>query len=95
MFNNIEIFLLCSEYQRKVNLVDREEDDSVEYSSITTWFFNPKLSSPLTGEEELVIPHLFIVGMVKLILKYQPKAVGMLSNYRHLFSISLKNSHVE
>ncbi|KAK9307566.1 hypothetical protein QLX08_002177 [Tetragonisca angustula] len=67
------------EYRHKINLVDREEDDSVEYSTRTTWFFNPSLSSPLTGEEEIVIPHLFIVSMVKLIIKYQPKAVGVLN----------------
>ncbi|KAK9307568.1 hypothetical protein QLX08_002178 [Tetragonisca angustula] len=67
------------EYKHKENLVDREEDDSVEYNLKNVWFFNPSLSSPLTGEEELVVPHLLILSMIKLTLEQQPGAVGILN----------------
>ncbi|XP_050598000.1 sensory neuron membrane protein 1 isoform X2 [Bombus affinis] len=67
------------EYKHKVNMVDREEDDSLEYNLKATWFFNPSLSSPLTGEEELVFPHVLILSMIKLTLEQQPAAIGILN----------------
>lgn len=83
LFNNIEtICIFCSEYKHKENLVDREEDDSVEYNLKNVWFFNPSLSSPLTGEEELVFPHLLILSMIKITLEQQPGAIGILSKCR-------------
>lgn len=68
-----------SEYKEKVNLVDREEDDSVEYSLKATWYFNPSKSNGLTGEEELVLPHLLILAMVVTTLREKPSAIGILS----------------
>ncbi|XP_015438364.1 PREDICTED: sensory neuron membrane protein 1-like [Dufourea novaeangliae] len=67
------------EYKQKVNLVDREEDDSVEYNLKNTWYFNPSRSNGLTGEEEIVMPHLLIVNMVKIVLVEQPTAIGIVS----------------
>lgn len=61
----------------KLDLVDREEEDSVEYSLKSTWFFNPKKSNGLTGEEEMVFPHLMILGMVATTLIEKPAAVGI------------------
>ncbi|XP_012225459.1 sensory neuron membrane protein 1-like isoform X1 [Linepithema humile] len=65
------------EYKVKLDLVDREEEDSVEYSLKSTWFFNPKKSNGLTGEEEMVYPHLMILGMVGATLIEKPAAVGI------------------
>ena len=67
------------EYKHKVNLEDREEDDTVEYNFKSTWYFNPSKSNGLTGEEELVVPHLFILGMIKLTLMEQPSAIGIVN----------------
>ncbi|CAK9811125.1 Sensory neuron membrane protein 1 [Anthophora plagiata] len=67
------------EYKEKVDLVDREEDDSVEYSLKATWYFNPSRSNGLTGEEEIVFPHVLILSMVKIALVEQPAAIGIIS----------------
>lgn len=68
-----------SEYKQKVDLIDREGDDSLEYNLKATWFFNPSRSEGLTGEEELVVPHVLILSMIKLTLEQQPAAIGILS----------------
>lgn len=60
-----------------MNLEDRDEDDTVEYNFKSTWYFNPSQSNGLTGEEELVVPHLFILGMFKITLMEQPSAIGI------------------
>lgn len=67
------------EYKHKVNVEDRDEDDTVSYNFKSTWFWNPSRSNGLTGEEELVIPHLFIVSMIKLTLMEQPSALGIVN----------------
>ncbi|XP_012339100.2 LOW QUALITY PROTEIN: sensory neuron membrane protein 1-like [Apis florea] len=67
------------EYKQKVDLVDREEDDSLEYNLKATWYFNPSRSEGLTGEEELVVPHVLILSMAKLTLEQQPAAMGILN----------------
>lgn len=59
--------------------MDREEDDSVEYNLKATWYFNPSKSNGLTGEEELVLPHLLILAMVVTTLREKPTAIGILS----------------
>jgi len=65
----------------KFDLVDRENEDSVEYSMKTTWFFNPKKSNGLTGEEIMVFPHLMILGMVGATLLDKPAAIGVVGTY--------------
>ncbi|XP_017757979.1 PREDICTED: sensory neuron membrane protein 1-like [Eufriesea mexicana] len=67
------------EYKQKVDMVDREEDDTLEYSLKSTWYFNPSKSGSLTGEEEIVIPHVLILSIVKLTLQQQPAAIGILN----------------
>lgn len=67
------------EYKEKVDLEDREEDDSLEYGLKATWFFNPSKSHGLTGEEELVVPHLLIWAMVMTTLREKPSAIGILN----------------
>ncbi|XP_017795434.1 PREDICTED: sensory neuron membrane protein 1-like [Habropoda laboriosa] len=67
------------EYKQKVDLVDREEDDSLEYGLKATWYFNPSRSNGLTGEEEIVFPHVLILSMIKVTLMEQPAAIGILN----------------
>jgi len=64
-----------------VDLIDREDDDSVEYSLQSTWYFNPKKSNGLTGEEEMVFPHLMILGMVGATLRERPAAIGVIGTH--------------
>ncbi|XP_012524456.2 sensory neuron membrane protein 1 isoform X2 [Monomorium pharaonis] len=65
------------EYKLKFDLVDREDEDSVEYSMKSWWIFNPKKSKGLTGEEIMVYPHLMILGMVAATLLEKPAAIGV------------------
>ncbi|XP_053979000.1 sensory neuron membrane protein 1-like isoform X1 [Hylaeus volcanicus] len=67
------------EFKQKVNLVDREEDDSVEYNTKVTWYFNAAKSNPLTGDEELFVPHVVILTIVKITLMLQPGAMGVVN----------------
>lgn len=62
----------------KLDLVDREDEDSVEYSMKSRWYYNFKKSGSLTGEEIMVVPHLMILGMVAATLKDKPAAIGVL-----------------
>lgn len=68
-----------SEWKEKVNLVDREEDDTVEYNQRITWHFNPSKSNGLTGDEELVFPHLAILSMVMITMADKPNMIGVAS----------------
>ncbi|XP_011159294.2 sensory neuron membrane protein 1 isoform X2 [Solenopsis invicta] len=65
------------EYKLKFDLVDREDEDSVEYSMKSWWIFNPSKSNGLTGEEIMVYPHLMIMGMVGATLIEKPAAIGV------------------
>ncbi|XP_015587038.1 sensory neuron membrane protein 1 [Cephus cinctus] len=66
------------EYKEKLNLEDRESDDTVEYSQRATWFFNPSKSNGLTGDEELVYPHVLILGMAMTAARDKPGMMGLL-----------------
>ncbi|GAB1868221.1 Sensory neuron membrane protein 1 [Camponotus japonicus] len=66
------------EYKVKIDLIDREDEDSVEYSIKPTWFFNPKKSNGLTGNEDMVVPHLIILSMALITLKEKPAAMPII-----------------
>ncbi|XP_076661699.1 sensory neuron membrane protein 1 isoform X2 [Halictus rubicundus] len=65
------------QYKEKVDQVERDEDDSIEYRVKTTWYFNPELSNGLTGDEELIMPNLLALMTLKFVLKEQPGAIGV------------------
>nr|AWS20447.1 sensory neuron membrane protein 1 [Aphidius gifuensis] len=66
------------EWKEKVDLVDREEDDTVEYSNKATWIFNKKKSGPGLHEDmELVFPHIMILSMVYATVRERPGMVGL------------------
>lgn len=58
-------------------MVDREEDDTVEYSQRITWIFNPSKSNGLTGKEELVFPHLLMLGIIMTTMRDKPSMIGL------------------
>ncbi|XP_023289833.1 sensory neuron membrane protein 1 isoform X2 [Orussus abietinus] len=65
------------EYKEKVDLEDRDSDDTVEYKQRVTWIFNPSKSNGLTGNEELIFPHLLMLGIVMGTLQQQPAMMGI------------------
>ncbi|KAL7302061.1 hypothetical protein TKK_0005294 [Trichogramma kaykai] len=67
------------EWQEKVNLEDREEDDTVEYAIKNKWIFVPEMSEGLTGEEELMLPHVFILVMVMGTVRDKPAALPVVN----------------
>lgn len=58
-----------------MDLEDREDDDTLEYSRRTTLIFNPAKSEPLTGNEMVTIPHFFILGALMTIVRDNPSAI--------------------
>lgn len=65
------IILKFREWKEKYDLVDNDEDDTVEFEMKNTFIFRPDLSGGLTGREVITIPHLLI--MVGLISIYKNK----------------------
>lgn len=47
----------CREWKVKVDLVDDDDMDTLEFTERKTFFFSPELSAPLTGDEELTMIH--------------------------------------
>ncbi|XP_076281251.1 sensory neuron membrane protein 1 isoform X2 [Lasioglossum baleicum] len=70
---------LYDQYKEKVEQVERDEDDSIEYRVKTTWYFNAAKSNGLTGEEELILPNLLALMTIKVVLKEQPGVIGVVS----------------
>lgn len=67
------------EWHEKNDLVDNDEDDTVTYSPRNTFIFKPEKSNGLTGEEELMLPHIFILAMIFATLREKPSAVPLIS----------------
>lgn len=59
-------------------MVDREEDDTVEYKNKATWVFNQAKSAPgLTEDVVLVFPHVMILSMILATVREKPAMVGL------------------
>ena len=69
------------EWQEKVDLVDRDIDDTVEYAFKNKYIFRPDLSEGLTGDEELTMPHVFILAMVMSAVREKPTMMPIVSEY--------------
>ncbi|XP_014214799.1 sensory neuron membrane protein 1-like isoform X2 [Copidosoma floridanum] len=67
------------EWQEKVDLQDREDDDTVDYTVKNKWFFKPEMSEGLTGEEELIVPHIFMLAMVMTIVREKASMIPLVS----------------
>ncbi|XP_014206769.1 sensory neuron membrane protein 1-like [Copidosoma floridanum] len=59
-------------WQEKVDLQDHEEDDTVDFSIKNKWIFRPDMSEGLTGNEELIYPHIFILAMAMGAVREKP-----------------------
>ncbi|XP_011499318.1 PREDICTED: sensory neuron membrane protein 1 [Ceratosolen solmsi marchali] len=67
------------EWQEKTELIDREEDDSVEFSIKNKWIFKSEMSEGLTGDEELILPHIFILAMVMTTYREKPTMLPVIN----------------
>lgn len=57
------------EWKEKIDVEEHEEDDTITYKKRDVFYFKPELSgSGLTGEEMIVIPHIFVV--VRYVLNF-------------------------
>uniref|UniRef100_A0ABD2XIB3 Uncharacterized protein n=1 Tax=Trichogramma kaykai TaxID=54128 RepID=A0ABD2XIB3_9HYME len=68
------------EWIEKTSVQDHEEDDSVSYLSKRTYRFNAARSKNYTGDEEVVIPHLFAVGLINGVLRMKPDSIILVGN---------------
>lgn len=57
---NIQTYIF-SQRKQKVNPIDNEADDTVSFNYWNVYRFNPKLSSPLTGDETITMLNLVLV----------------------------------
>lgn len=81
------------EWQKKTNILDRDEDDTVEFQVQNTWFFDESKSEGLTGEEELVVPHTFILAMAMATMREKPAMAPIVG--RQKFETSQTESALE
>ncbi|CAL1675564.1 unnamed protein product [Lasius platythorax] len=65
-------------YRDKENIVDREADDTVEYSLRQTWHFNPE-KSVMSENAEIYMFHPIMIAVVLIIQRDKPSAMGVIS----------------
>ncbi|KAM3961979.1 sensory neuron membrane protein 1-like [Aphomia sociella] len=67
------------EWKEKVEVEDHEEDDTITYKKMDTFYFRPDLSGPgLTGEETIVWPHVLMLGMTTIVARDKPSMISMI-----------------
>ncbi|XP_072940393.1 xanthine dehydrogenase-like [Epargyreus clarus] len=67
------------EWKEKVEVEDQEDTDTINYKKVDTFYFKPELSGPgLTGEEMIVMPHMFMMGMIAIVHREKPAMLSML-----------------
>ncbi|XP_012524477.1 sensory neuron membrane protein 1 [Monomorium pharaonis] len=65
-------------YRDKENVVDREEDDTVEYSLRQVWYFNRE-KSILPEDTEIYTFHPLMIAVTLIIQKDRPQTLGVIS----------------
>ncbi|XP_026331738.1 sensory neuron membrane protein 1-like [Hyposmocoma kahamanoa] len=67
------------EWKEKVEIEDHEDNDTITYKKHDVFYFRPDLSgAELTGEEIVVMPHPFMLGMVGVVAKDKPAMLNMI-----------------
>lgn len=44
-----------------MNLIEDEEEDTIIFNAVDTFFFNPEKSHGLTGEEVIIFPNVLLL----------------------------------
>lgn len=70
--------MIFSLYRDKENIVDREADDTVEYSLRQTWYFNPE-KSVMSEDAEIYTFHPLMIAVVLIIQRDKPTAMSIIS----------------
>nr|QJX59445.1 sensory neuron membrane protein [Dioryctria abietella] len=67
------------EWKEKVEVEDNEADDTINYKKLDVFYFRPELSGPgLTGEEIIVMPHIFMLAMATIVSRDKPAMLNMI-----------------
>ncbi|CAB0034265.1 unnamed protein product [Trichogramma brassicae] len=71
-------------WHEKIKQRDRDEDDTVAFVVKDTFYYNKTKSKKLTGDEEIIVPHYFMLGMIHTILRVHPTTLPLIGIYKHL-----------
>lgn len=72
--------MIFSLYRDKENVVDQEEEDSVEYSLKQIWHFNPEKSA-MSENVDIYSFHPIILSLILIAQRERPSAIGIISKY--------------
>ncbi|XP_064073186.1 sensory neuron membrane protein 1-like [Vanessa tameamea] len=68
------------EWKEKVDVEDQDDTDTINYKKLDKFYFRKDLSGPgLTGEEVLVLPHIFMMGLTTVVSREKPAMLSMLA----------------
>ncbi|KAL7302089.1 hypothetical protein TKK_0005318 [Trichogramma kaykai] len=65
-------------WHEKIKQRDRDEDDTVAFVVKDTFYYNKTKSKKLTGDEEIIVPHYFMLGMIHTILRVHPTTLPLI-----------------
>ncbi|CAH0726868.1 unnamed protein product, partial [Brenthis ino] len=67
------------EWKEKVEVEDQDDTDTINYKKLDKFYFKKELSgSGLTGEEVIVMPNAFMLGIVTIINREKPAMLNMI-----------------
>nr|QDD67779.1 sensory neuron membrane protein [Galeruca daurica] len=67
------------EYKEKINVIDNDAQDTLQYDSFDTYIFNKTLSGKLSDEDYVTIIHPLLVGMVNAVTASMPALLSILN----------------
>lgn len=73
--------LFFREWKKKYDIVENDEEDTIEYEYKLTWKFRPDLSGEgLTGDEYFVMTHPLVTGIAMQIYQERKELLPFISN---------------
>ncbi|XP_056631142.1 sensory neuron membrane protein 1-like isoform X1 [Diorhabda sublineata] len=74
------------EYKEKINVVDNDAQDTLQYDSYDTYIFNKTLSGKLSDEDYVTIIHPLLVGLVNTVTAVSPALLSIVNQaIPHIF----------
>lgn len=90
----MDVVLIFSLYRDKEDVVDREEDDTVEYSLRQVWHFNRE-KSVMSENVEIIAFHPAMIAIVLVVQRDRPASMGIISTYlQRVNRISIDTRHI-